>query len=146
MKHHLTVAVVVENRGRFLMVRERDYLGKERINQPAGHVEPGESVFDAALRETLEETRWRIQLVHALGVSEFRAPDGALYLRHSFSGRALEECQDAELDKDILEARWMSLDDIRTSADQHRSPMVWNDLQRYLNGNGVPLDAFYFKV
>ena len=89
---HATVATVVVDSDRFLIVEERDgRSGKVVFNQPAGHLEEGESLMEAAVREVLEETRWRVSLTAYLGVAQLLAADGVSYLRHSFVAAPLEE-------------------------------------------------------
>ena len=87
---HITVATIVERDGKFLMVRENSG-GRLVYNQPAGHVEPSETLFDAALRETLEETAWRVELKQLLGIYQYTsAENGITYIRHCFIAKAIE--------------------------------------------------------
>ncbi|VUD56345.1 Phosphatase NudJ [Thalassocella blandensis] len=140
MHPHVTVATVIEKDNKFLMVKERA-AGEIVINQPAGHMELQETLLEAAIRETKEETTWDVELTGYLGVSQFTAPaNGVLYIRHSFVANAIARDESAQLDSDILEATWMTLEEI-----QHhplRSKMVLNDIQRYLAGKIVDLDMF----
>lgn len=136
---HLTVATVIHRDGHFLMVREKD---GERIviNQPAGHVEPGETLQQAALRETLEETGWQVKLSGFLGISHYTAPsNGKSYYRVSFVADVAERVQGAVLDSDILSADWLAQGDIFQSREL-RSPLVLADIQRFLNNEIYPLD------
>ena len=104
---HLTVATVTEREGRILMVREWDN-GRLLYNQPAGHVEPGETIQQAAIRETLEETRWRVALTALLGIYTRTDPNtGITYYRLCFTAAALYHDPDASLDPDIEEVVWL---------------------------------------
>lgn len=138
---HLTVATVIENDGRFLMVEEISG-GQRVINQPAGHVEDGESIFEAAIRETLEETCYEIKLDSFLGISRFIAPNGDTYFRHSFAGTVIKQRKDVVRDNDIKDVLWLSMDEIEKNKARHRSMMVQRDLERYTNGQHFPLDIY----
>ena len=99
-KIHLTVATVVRRHDKYLMVRET-VDGKEVINQPAGHVEVGEYVLAAAVRETLEETAWDVKITGFIGFSNARSPtSGITYYRLVFLAEPLNFNDDAELDND----------------------------------------------
>ncbi|MFE8071620.1 NUDIX hydrolase [Marinobacteraceae bacterium S3BR75-40.1] len=135
-----TVAVVVEREGRFLMVEERSN-GRVVFNQPAGHIEAGESIFDAARRETREETGWAVELQHFMGLYTYHfAHKNRTYYRLCFTATATEKLTD-ELDPDIIAAHWMTLDDIRQASDSLRSPLVIACLEDYLAGRRLPLDS-----
>jgi len=138
---HVTVAVVVQKDDKFLMVEEFDD-SRRVFNQPAGHVEHGENITAAALRETLEETCWQVRLSSVLGISRFIAPNGSTYFRHSFVADAVEEQKDATRDPDITAVHWMTLNDIVSKKSQLRSPMVMNDIERFLSGNTHSLDLY----
>jgi 8-oxo-dGTP pyrophosphatase MutT (NUDIX family) len=115
--------------------------GRSVYNQPAGHLEPNESLQDAALRETLEETAWHIELKHALGVTLFTAPgNGVTYCRVSFAGDALKHDPDRALDPDIDEALWLSYEEIRALENDLRSPIVLQVIEEYLAGQHFPLN------
>jgi ADP-ribose pyrophosphatase YjhB (NUDIX family) len=136
---HLTVATVIHREGHFLMVRELDN-GREVINQPAGHVEPGETLQEAALRETLEETGWHIHLTGFLGINHYRSPgNGKTYYRVSFVAEPLRTQSNARLDEDIVAAEWLSHQTIASSG-QLRSPMVLSDINLFLTNSIYPLD------
>lgn len=136
---HVTVATVVEKDGRYLLVHE-DSDGSQVYNQPAGHWEEHESLFEAALRETLEETGWRVELTHLLGVSQYLAPNnGFTYLRFTFQAKPLERVPSALLDADIIEAVWLTYEEIEQRAALLRSPLVMADIKRFLSGNKFPL-------
>lgn len=136
---HATVATVVERDGRYLLVKElRD--GKTVYNQPAGHLESGESVIQAAVRETLEETGWRIVPTRFGGLASYHAPNGISYLRATLIAEAIEEVPGAELDEGILEAVWMDYEEILMIEDQLRSPIVKKVIDDYRLGISYPLD------
>lgn len=136
---HLTVSVLVEKDGRFLMVEER-VNAVPVINQPSGHWERGETLFEGAVRETLEETCWEVELGALLGVYEYEPPDlGYSFVRFMFVGRALRERADLPLDDGILRAMWMSEGEIRQQRDRHRSPMVLQAIEDYRAGQRFPL-------
>lgn len=138
---HATVAVIVEDhQGRFLLVEEISG-GQVVFNQPAGHVEQDERITDAALRETLEETGWQVELEHFLGLYTYKAPaNGVTYFRFCFSARAIRQVTD-ELDTGIIAAHWLGLDDIQARRPQLRSPLVLECIQDYRNGRRFPLDV-----
>ncbi len=137
---HVTVATVIEQNGRFLMVEET-VDGIVVINQPAGHLENNESLIDAAIRETLEETAWEIRINAVLGLSLYRSPNsGITYHRTTFTGSALRQIPEQALDKGILRALWMSHQDIVDNSHQLRSPLVLQSVEQYLSGRSYPLD------
>lgn len=138
---HATVAVIVEDSdGRFLMVEESSH-GKIVFNQPAGHVEQNERILDAALRETLEETGWKVTLDNFIGLYTYTAPaNGVTYYRFCFSATALNRATET-LDADIIAAHWLSLDELQAKAAQLRSPLVMQCIQDYRNGRRFPLDV-----
>ncbi|MBW0146542.1 NUDIX hydrolase [Marinobacter arenosus] len=138
---HATVAVIVEDQeGRYLVVEELSG-GRVVFNQPAGHVEEDEAILDAVRRETLEETGWRVEPVHFLGVYTYKAPaNGVTYYRFCYAARALERVTD-KLDAGIIAAHWMHLEDIRQLGNQLRSPLVLECIEDYRNGRRYPLDV-----
>lgn len=139
MSWSLTVAAIIERQGRFLMVEETDGASPERVlNQPAGHVEPGESLLDAVRRETLEETGLRFEPEALLGVYQLRAHNGQDYTRVCFTGRVPEGGQAAPQDPDILACHWLDREAI---ALRPRSTMVLRCLDDYLAGRRWPLEV-----
>ena len=121
---HTTVAAVIEQDGKFLLVEEETAEGI-RFNQPAGHLEEGESLFAAVIRETYEETAHHFEPQHLLGVYHWRHPTKDLtYLRFAFTGNVTGFDPDQKLDDGIIRAVWMTLDEIRNTQDVHRSPQV----------------------
>lgn len=124
------------------MVRE-SIEGREMFNQPAGHVEPNESIEQAVIRETLEETSYPFTPEKLCGIYRY-IPDPAsnrTYLRFSISG-SVGENQHKPLDKGIISAEWMSLDEIRQSQHAHRSAMVLQCVLDYLEKPSYPLQVF----
>jgi 8-oxo-dGTP pyrophosphatase MutT (NUDIX family) len=140
-----TVACVVERGGRYLMVEERDKAtGRMVFNQPAGHLEPGESLQQAALREALEETGWRIALTAVLGIALYTAPaSGVTYLRTTFAARPLERVGNAELDPDIHAVHWLDHEAIVAASARMRSPLALDAIERHRRGVRYPLDLIH---
>lgn len=137
---HVTVATVVPRDGRFLLVEESV---RERVvlNQPAGHLDPGETLHQAALRETLEETGWEVELTCLLSVQQWRAPDGEHFLRFTFGAEAIRHDPSRPLDDGILRALWMTREEIVAAQERLRSPMVLAGVDDWLGGRRLPLDA-----
>lgn len=136
---HLTVATIVQRDGKFLMVHERDG-DRTVINQPAGHIEPGETPQQAALRETLEETGWQVELTGFLGLFTYRSPrNGVTYYRIAFTAEPLALADGAELDHGIIAARWHSLAELEAVAHQLRSPLVLHNIRTAVAGDIHPL-------
>ena len=135
---HSSVATIVEKDGLFLMVEETDD-GRTVFNQPAGHLEENESLFEAALRETLEETGWQVELTDFVGLYHYPAPNGVTYIRHCFVARPLQHNPQRKLDDGIIAAHWLSADTILASEFQARSPIVGRVLRDYLSGIRDPL-------
>jgi 8-oxo-dGTP pyrophosphatase MutT (NUDIX family) len=139
---HSSVATIVEKDGLFLMVEEHD--GTSTVfNQPAGHLEANETLFEAAIRETLEETRWQVELTAFVGLYHYPAPNGITYIRHCFAARPLTYIADAELDEGILAAHWLSAEAILAPGFKARSPLVSKVLRDYLDGIRFPLSIIY---
>ncbi len=140
----LTVAAIVQRDDRFLMVEERirDTLV---YNQPAGHVEDGESILDAVIRETLEETAWRFVPQHLLGVYLWRNPDnGHSFLRVAIIGQAVEQVPGQQLDTGIVAAHWLDRATLQQRRAQWRSPLVMRCIDDYLAGHRHELDALRY--
>lgn len=137
---HVTVATVVgDDDGRFLMVEE-NIRGQLRYNQPAGHLEPDEALVDAAVRETLEETGWEVELEHFLGVHQWFSPVHHDHVvRFGFSARAVRHHATRELDAGICRALWMTREDIVALGDKLRSPLVLASIDDWLAGQRLPL-------
>lgn len=136
---HITVAAVVPREDRFLMVRERS-AGQEVINQPAGHLENDETLLEAVVRETLEETRWQVQPVAVLGLYHYTSTNNHItYVRVCFLAEPVKEIPTVSLDPDIIEPLWLTREDIRQSSGKLRSPIVAAAVDDYLRGIRYPL-------
>ena len=143
---HTTVACIVERDGLFLMVEELDQ-GYTVFNQPAGHLAENENLYEAALRETLEETAWEVELDAFLGTYQFHSPaNGITYIRHCFIASTVKHCPELPLDKDIIAAHWLSKDEILAFDFKARSPVVVKVLQDYLDGQRYPLSLINHHV
>ena len=137
----ITVAALVQQQDRFLMVEERA-SGRVVLNQPAGHLEDGESLAEAVIRETLEETAWAVEPVAVTGVYLWQSPlNSKTFLRVAFAVRCLQHDPRRELDEGILRAMWMSRDDLLAEHARLRSPMVLSCIDDYLAGRRYPLDV-----
>lgn len=136
---HLTVATIVEDRGRFLMVEERQD-GRAVLNQPAGHLEADESLIQAAHRETLEETGWTVEITGLIGLYLFTARNGTTYQRTCFAARPLEHDPQRELDDGIIAAHWMTLAQLQDTSIELRSHLVLDCIRDYLEKPHYPLD------
>lgn len=139
---HITVATVVFQNNQFLMVHERPE-GPLVINQPAGHLEDDETLIEAAIRETKEETGWEVEITHYLGVRQFNAANGKTYIRHSFAATPLNFDTSCHIDDDIIEATWMTYEEILAVETQLRSPLVLHDIKRFNKDKLMPLDFLY---
>ena len=136
---HVTVAAIIEDNGKFLMVEE-DIRGEIIFNQPAGHLDDAESLIEAVIREAREETAWHIQADYLCNVQLWRNPDNQeSFLRFSFICTPLQHFPNEKLDKGILRAVWLSRDEI--SQRVLRSPLVLDSIDRYLSGERHPLEA-----
>ena len=136
----VTVAAVVQQEDRFLLVEERDE-GRTVYNQPAGHLEPGESLIQACVREVLEETAWRVRPRALVGIYRMHLSDrDTTYLRVCFSADCAEHAADRELDEDIVRVCWMKATEIRARSCQLRSPLGLRCLDDYLQGDRYPLE------
>ncbi|MFT5604577.1 MAG: 8-oxo-dGTP pyrophosphatase MutT (NUDIX family) [Paracoccaceae bacterium] len=139
---HVTVATVVERDGRFLMVQEQAE-GQIVINQPAGHLDPGESLIVAAERETREETGWQVAIKGLIGASLFEAANGVSYYRTSFFADPIVEIEGAELDRGIIQALWLSREELLDRKAELRSELVLATIDQYLAGHRYPLSLLY---
>lgn len=139
-KPHVTVAAVIERDGRYLLVEEQTEDGLV-FNQPAGHLEPGESLAAGAERETLEETAYEFRATHLVGIYSWRHPSRDItYLRFAFAGMLGTHHADRPLDTGIVRAAWLTPGEIHASRDRHRSPLVERCVKDHLNGVRTPLD------
>lgn len=146
-KPRVTVASVIEYNGRFLMVEEMHY-GQLCINQPAGHMEFGESVLDAVRRETLEETGWRFEPTALLGVFHMQRNDpDRVYMRFTFTGTLLEPVEGYQIDSDILAVHWLTREEIRQQIPRPwRSELVGRSLDLYDLGVRHSLESLHYFI
>lgn len=141
----VTVATVVVDKGRLLMVEEMAG-GRVVLNQPAGHLEPDESLVEAALRETREETGWDVRLTGFVGAYQWTAPlqadgsGGRHYLRFAFAAEPLGHDPGRPLDEGIVRALWLTPAELEAATARHRSPLVWRTATDFLAGRRQPLD------
>ena len=139
-KPNVTVAALIERNGSFLLVEEETEDGL-RFNQPAGHLDEGESLVAACAREALEETAWSFAPTSLVGIYQWPRPQGDItYLRFAFSGELGAHEEGRKLDAGIQRAVWMTQDEIRATTDRHRSPLVWQCVTDYLAGRRFPLE------
>ena len=137
----VTVAAIVEKDGRFLMIEERAG-GRLVLNQPAGHLEDRETLLEAVIRETREETAWRFHPEALVGVYLWRNPvDERSFLRFAFCGRVDDHQPTLPLDIGIVRTAWMSHDQLLAQTPRLRSPMVMRCLDDYLRGSRQPLES-----
>ena len=137
-KPHVTVAALCQRDQRFLLVRER-IDGRIVLNQPAGHLEAGESLEQAVIREMREETAYDFQPSGLVGIYRFVIPDtDRTYLRFVFTGE-LGQRHEQPLDEGIIAADWLSLDEIESASGQLRTPMVRQCILDYLAKPPYPL-------
>lgn len=138
---HVTVATIIERDDHFLMVYE-EAEGHKVYNQPAGHLDPNETLKEAAIRETLEETGWTVELTGVVGVNLYTAPsNGITYLRTTFIAKTVSHDTDRPLDTGIIEAVWLTYEELLARKDQLRSPMTLQIIEEYRAGRRFPLDA-----
>jgi 8-oxo-dGTP pyrophosphatase MutT (NUDIX family) len=139
-KPNVVVAAIIEREGRFLLVEE-EADGAVVLNQPAGHLDEGESLLNAVVRETLEETAWHFQPEALVGVYRWPHPGKPVtYLRFAFSGHVTRHEPERALDHGIVRAVWMSRDELRATRARHRSPLIERCVDDYLGGQRYPLD------
>ena len=138
---HATVAAIVEDNGKFLLVEETTDRGN-RFNQPAGHLEDNESLIEAVIRETLEETAYTFNPEALLGIYHWKHEhNDTTYLRFAYIGSVTNHQPNLALDEGIIRAVWMNIDEIRSNAALMRSPQVLTCIEDYLNGQQFPLSV-----
>ena len=136
---HTTVAAIVEHDGKFLLVEEETDRGN-RFNQPAGHLEDNETLIDAVIRETLEESAYDFNPTALLGIYHWKHQhNDTTYLRFAFIGNVSTHYQQQALDDGIIRSVWMSIEEIREKAHLMRSPQVLTCIEDYLTGKRFPL-------
>ncbi len=140
-KPNTTVAAIIEQNGKFLLVEEETERGN-RYNQPAGHLEDGESLIQAVIRETMEEAAYEFTPEFLLGVYQWKHTlNDTTYLRFAFIGKAGVHYPMQELDDGIVQAVWMDIDEIRYKQNLIRSPQVLTFIEDYLAGKSFPLEV-----
>jgi 8-oxo-dGTP pyrophosphatase MutT (NUDIX family) len=137
----ITVAAVAEADGRFLLVEE--IIDHRRVfNQPAGHLEPGETLLEAVIREAREETAWRFAPEALVGVYLWRSPDsGRAFLRFAFRGCVSDHDPAQPLDAGIVGTHWLSHHELKGQEPRLRSPLVLRCVEDYLAGHRLPLET-----
>ena len=140
-KPNTTVAAIVQQNGKFLLVEEQTDRGN-RYNQPAGHLEDGESLIQAVIRETMEESAYEFTPEHLLGIYHWKhTHNDTTYLRFAFIGKIGVHYPLLELDDGIVQAVWMDIDEMRDKANLMRSPQVLTCAEDYLAGKRYPLSV-----
>ena len=138
-KPHVTVAAIVEREGRFLLVEEHTTDGV-RLNQPAGHLDEGESLLTACVREALEETAHHVAVDALVGIYQWVRPAGDItYLRFAFACTLLSEEVGRALDAGIIRAVWLTREELLAQPERLRSPLVLQCVEDYLAGQRFPL-------
>jgi 8-oxo-dGTP pyrophosphatase MutT (NUDIX family) len=137
----VTVAALAMRDGRFLVVEER-IAGRLVLNQPAGHLEDGETLLEAAIRETREETAWRFHPEALVGTYLWRNPDnGRSFLRFAFCGEVDGHRPEQPLDRGIVRALWLSPAELAAQPSRQRSPLVMRCIEDFIGGRRQPLDS-----
>ena len=138
-KPHVTVAAVIEKDNKFLLVEEQTENGIA-FNQPAGHLENGESIITAVKREVNEETAWQFEPVHIIAIQLWRKnPEFPSFLRVCFAGKVHSHNPKQNLDDGIIETHWLNREQIAEKKLQLRSPLVLKTVDAYLSGECHPL-------
>jgi len=142
-KPNVVVAALAERDGRFLLIEEHTPEGL-RLNQPAGHWEPGETLLDAVVRETLEESGHHFRPTSLVGIYSLPVPAlGLTYLRFAFAGEVTGHEPERTLDTGIVRALWQSPEEIRGGRHLHRSPLLLQCVEDHLAGHRYPLDLLH---
>lgn len=139
-KPNVTVAAVVMRDGKFLVVEEETEAGLA-FNQPAGHLEEGESLVEAVIREALEETAYHFKPTYLIGVYNWKHPTkDVTYLRFAFGGELRGFEAGRALDEGIVAAHWLTLDELKATQARHRSPLILRCIEDQMAGKASPLD------
>jgi 8-oxo-dGTP pyrophosphatase MutT (NUDIX family) len=140
-KPNTTVAAIVEQNGKFLLVEEETDRGN-RFNQPAGHLEDGETLLQAVIRETMEESAYEFIPEALLGIYHWKhSHNDTTYLRFAFIGKVGVHYPTQDLDQGIVQAVWMSIAEMRDKAGLMRSDQVLTCIEDYLAGKRYPLQV-----
>ncbi len=138
---HVTVAAIARSEGRYLLVEE-EIEGRRVINQPAGHWEPDETLCEAVVRETREETGCEFHPHGLVGIYQWQHPNGRdTFLRFAFHGDALQPVHAGELDPEIRRVLWWTESEIRSAAVPLRSPQVLRCIEDFEQGARFSLDC-----
>jgi 8-oxo-dGTP pyrophosphatase MutT (NUDIX family) len=141
MRPRATVATIVERDGRYLLVEEETPSGV-RLNQPAGHLESGETLVAGAARETLEESGYRVAPTALVGIYRWQSPDShQTFIRFAFAAEVVAHEAGRPLDEGILRALWLPYDELAALRARHRSPLVMRCVDDYAAGVRRPLDV-----
>lgn len=139
-KPNVTVAAIIEQDGKFLLVEEHTSQGL-KFNQPAGHLEANESLLHAVVREAREESAYEFKPQYLIGVYRWHADtSNTTYLRFAYSGHILALHAEQALDEGIVRAVWMTPEEIRATVPRHRSPLILQCVEDYLAGKRYPLE------
>lgn len=139
-KPRVTVAAIIEKDNQFLIVEE-DINNTIMLNQPAGHWEDNETLKEAVIRETLEETAWHFKPTHLVGIYQWKhTSSGDTYLRFAFTGELLTKDKNRTLDDGIIQARWYTKEELLENMDRHRSPQLMLCIDDYLAGKRIPME------
>lgn len=146
-KPNTTVAAIIERNGRFLLVEE-DTADGLRLNNPAGHLDQGESPEHGCAREVLEETRHRFTPTALVGIylsrfSKTRTGEDVTYVRFAYAGELGELVAGAQFDEGIVGTVWLTYEELRASQDRHRTPLLMRCIDDYLAGRRYPLDIVH---
>lgn len=139
-KPNVTVAAVLMRDGKYLLVEEETEAGLA-FNQPAGHLEEGEALVDAVVREALEETAYHFKPTHLIGIYNWKHPSKEItYLRFAFGGELRGYDAERQLDAGIVGARWLSYEEVLATQERHRSPLILRCIDDLRAGKRYPLD------
>jgi len=148
-KPNVTVAAIIERDGRFMLVEQHTAEGL-RLNTPAGHLDPGETPAEGCAREALEETAHAFTPTALVGIymARFQRGEGntledVTYLRFAYTGELGAKEEGRALDHGIVRTLWMTIDEVRASADRHRSPLLLQCIEDYLSGQRYPLSLVH---
>ena len=140
----VTVAAVIERDGKYLLIEEESD-GRVVLNQPAGHLDPGESLQAAVARETLEESAYCFEPTALLGIYQYRDPRvGVSYVRFAFAGDVTGHDATRRLDTGIVRAVWVTRDEAQRMSERHRSPLVMTCIDAHASGKRHSLDLLSF--